>query len=153
MRTIEREIVSAHLYSSDGALLLARNTHPAAGVVYSDCWKIPGGGVEQGETQLQTLVREVQEEVGIDIAMFPVESVSDPMTGEAEKTLRDTGERVLAKMTFFTYKVVLDKPAANIPVTLDPHEFNEYIWVRLSELRTLSLSPPSTELFTKLGLL
>jgi 8-oxo-dGTP pyrophosphatase MutT (NUDIX family) len=153
MRIIDREIVSAHIYSSDGKLLLARNTHPAAGVVYGDCWKIPGGGVDPGETWLQTLIREVQEETGLDITSFEVEQVGDSMTGEAEKTLRETGERVLAKMKFFTYKVVLDKPASQISITLDPHEFNEYKWFALTELKTLKLSPPSIELFTKLGFL
>ena len=153
MRTIDREIVSAHVYSSDGKLLMARNTHPAAGVVYGDCWKIPGGGVETGETKLQTLVREVQEETGIDITPFEVELVEDSMTGEAEKTLRETGERVFAKMKFFTYKVTLDKPANKITVTLDPHEFNEYQWFELPELKSLKLSPPSVELFSKLGYL
>ncbi|MFA6315290.1 MAG: NUDIX hydrolase [Candidatus Paceibacterota bacterium] len=151
MRTINREIVSAHVYSSDGKLLMARNNNPVSGVVYGDCWKIPGGGVEQGETQLQTLIREVKEEVGIDIAKFPAELVGGIMTGESEKTLRETGERVLAKMRFFTYKVILDKPVAQVSVTLELHEFNEYKWVDLSELKTLKLSPPSIELFTKLG--
>lgn len=151
MRTIDREIVSAHVYSSDGKLLLARNTDPAAGVVYGDCWKIPGGGVEPGETKLETLVREVREEVGIDITSFQVELVDDSMTGEAEKNLRGTGERVLAKMKFSTYKVKLDTPADQITVTLDPHEFNEYRWVEISELESLKVSPPSVELFKKLG--
>ncbi len=153
MRIIDREIVSAHVYSSDGKLLMARNIHPAAGVVYGDCWKIPGGGVEVGETKLQTLVREVQEETGINIAPFHAELVDDSMVGESEKTLRETGERVLAKMKFFTYKIVLDKPADQISVILDPHEFSEYKWFGLSELKTLKLSPPSVELFTKLGFL
>jgi len=153
MRTINREIVSAHIYSSDKKLLMARNTNPAAGVAYGDCWKIPGGGVEAGETQLQTLVREIQEETGIDIDPLHTELIEDSMIGEAEKIIRETGERVLAKMKFFMYKVVLDKPANQIPVTLDPYEFNEYKWCDLSELKTLKLSPPSIELFTKLGFL
>src|SRR4051812_16812310 len=98
MRTIDREIVSVHVYSRDGKLLMARNTHPAAGTVYGDCWKIPGGGVESGETQQQALIREVQEETGINISSLPVELIEDSMKGEAEKTLRETGEKVLAKM-------------------------------------------------------
>ncbi len=153
MRTIDREIVSAHVYSSDGKLLMARNTHLASGVVYGDSWKIPGGGVETGESKLQTLVREVREETGIDITPYEVELVEDSITGESEKTLRETGERVIAKMKFFTYKVILDKPANQITITLDPHEFNEYRWFELSELKSLKLAPPSIELFNKLGFL
>lgn len=153
MRTINRDIVAAHIYSNDGKLFLARNTRPAAGVVYGDCWKIPGGGVEQGETHAQTLIREIQEESGIDVTDLPIELVDDAATGESEKTLRDTGERVLAKMKFFVYKVTIDTPAADIQVTLNQNEFDEYKWVSISDLKTLKLSPPSIELFKKLGFL
>jgi 8-oxo-dGTP pyrophosphatase MutT (NUDIX family) len=134
-------------------LLLARNTHPATGVVYGDCWKIPGGGIDEGETPEQAMVREVLEETGIDISTLPLELVDDTMEGEAEKTLRETGERVVAHMKFITYKVVLNEPAAAVQVILDPHEFTEYLWVELVDLHMLKLSPPSIELFTKIGLL
>ncbi len=153
MRTIHREIVSAHVYSSDGKLFMARNTDPNAGEAYGDCWKIPGGGVEPGENKLQALEREVFEETGIDISSFQAELVDDSMAGEAEKTFRETGERVLAKMKFFTYKVVLDKSATEIKITLDPQEFSEYEWFELPKLKLLKLSPPSIELFNKLGYL
>jgi 8-oxo-dGTP pyrophosphatase MutT (NUDIX family) len=153
MRTINREIVSAHIYSSDGKLLMTRNSNPESGVVYGDCWKIPGGGVDDGETHTETVIREVAEETGIDISTYELILVSDNMTGESEKILRETGEKVLVKMNFYVYKVVLDKPANQIEVTLDPHEFDEYKWIEISELKNLKLSPPSVELFTKLGLL
>lgn len=153
MRTIEREIVAGHIYSGDGKLFLARNTKVDAGVVYGDCWKIPGGGVESGETKIEALIREVKEEIGIDISSFKFELADDSMKGEAEKVLRDTGEKVIAKMNFFTYKVVLDKSAKDIPVVLDIDEFDEYEWVEISDLKNFKLSPPSVELFTKLGML
>lgn len=146
-------IVSAHVYSGDGKLLMARNAEPDTGVVYGNLWKIPGGGVEEGETHEETLAREVREEVGIDIAPHHIERLEPVLHGEAEKSLRDTGERVLAKMTFITYKVVLDKPASEISITLDPHEFTEYRWFDLDELGSVELSPASVELFTVLGLL
>lgn len=153
MRTIDREIVAAHVYSSDGKLLMARNTHPEAAVIYGDSWKIPGGAIEAGETKVQALVREVLEEIGINITPFQVEAIDHVMTGIAEKTLSDTGEKVLAKMRFFTYKVVLDKPADQIVVTLDQREFTEYQWFELSELKFAKLNPPSIEMFGKLGYL
>lgn len=132
---------------------MARSTRPGAGVIYGDCWKIPGGGMDPGETQIETLRREVQEETGIDITSYKVELINHSMTGEAEKTLRDSGERVLAKMKFFTYKVILDRPANEITITLDTHEFNEYRWFDLSEIKHIKLPPPSIELFSTLGFL
>lgn len=132
---------------------MARNTDPAAGVLYEDSWKIPGGGRDPGETQAQTLTRELEEETGIDVTSFEIELVDGSLTGEAEKTLRDSGERVLASMKFFTYKVVLDTPHDQVLIVLDSHEFNEYQWFDHSELKTIKLCPPSVELFTKLGYL
>lgn len=38
------------------------------GGVYTDCWHIPGGGIEEGEDKNSALMREVKEETGIDIS-------------------------------------------------------------------------------------
>ena len=130
---------------------MARNSDLSGGGVYGDCWKIPGGGVDPGETLQQALTREVREETGIDISTIPITLVDDSMTGEAEKNLRDTGERVLAKMKFYTYRATLNIPSVEVRVILDPHEFNEYRWVQISELKQLKLSPPSLALFGELG--
>lgn len=149
MRTIDREIVGAHLYSKDGKLLLARATQEA---VYPGTWKIPGGGVDAGETREQALIREIREETCIDASHCPIVPVDDDMRGEGVKTL-EGGERVLAKMKFYTYKVMLDKVAKDVEVRLEKREFTEYAWVSIPELKNYRLSPPSVELFTKLGYL
>jgi 8-oxo-dGTP pyrophosphatase MutT (NUDIX family) len=149
MRTIEREIVSALMYSKDGKIFVARATPHA---VYPGCWKIVGGGVDEGESKLDALRREVLEETGLDISPYTPELIVDDMSGEGEKTLK-TGERVLAKMKFFTYKVTLDKSANDVTVTLDPDEFEEYQWVRPEEIKNLKISPPGVELYKRLGYL
>ena len=152
MRSIEREIVSALIFSSDGKLLQAMKD-PSKGGVYLDCWHIPGGGVEAGEDKVDALEREVQEELGIDISPFAITLVDDMGQGESEKVLKETGERVLCRMRFNIYKVVLDIPADQVAVTLDPAEFVEYRWFSLGELKDAQLTPPSTALFTRLGYL
>jgi hypothetical protein len=77
--------------------------------------------------------------------------VNDTGEGESEKTLKETGERVLCKMKFYDYRVVIDnKDAAEIDVKLCD-EFAEYRWSDIAELKNLTLTPPSVKLFKKLG--
>lgn len=66
MRRIKRDIVGAVLISADNKVLLDR-TDLKAGGVYSGCWVIPGGGVDDGETLEEVLIREVKEETHLDI--------------------------------------------------------------------------------------
>lgn len=151
MRTIHREIVSALIFSKDGKLFQGMKD-PAHGGVYSDCWHIPGGGIDEGEDRLAALVREVREETGIVIAPESVELVDDSGRGEAEKVLKETDEHVLCHMIFNVYKVTLDQNAEDVPVFLDD-DLVKYQWVEIGELKNLKLTPPSVALFTRLGYL
>lgn len=151
MRKIQRDIVSALIFSKEGKLFQGKKDSSQGGV-YTDCWHIPGGGIEAGEDKLTALIREVQEETGIDITNYQAELI-DISHGESEKTLKETGERVLCEMTFNDYKIVIDdKNADEIQVSLND-DLVEYRWSQLSELAMLKLTPPSTALFTKLGYL
>lgn len=146
MRTIHRDIVGAFIFSADNKLLLGKSG------VYADFWSVPGGGIDEGETKLDALKREVDEETGIDISLGVVEQVEGALTGESEKTLRDTGEHVLVKMTFFNFTVKLPLPADKITL-LTEDDFKEAWWAAVSDLPTLSLSPPSITTLKKLGYL
>ncbi len=152
MRTIQRDIVSALIFSKDGKLFQGMKD-PALGGVYSDCWHIPGGGIDDGEDKISALIREVREETGIDISKYTINLVDDEGGGEAEKTLKDTGEKVLCQMKFNVYKVVIDDlNAADIKISLND-DLVKYIWSDISELSSLKLTPPSIKLFTRLGYL
>ena len=120
------------------------------GGVYADCWHIPGGGIDEGESQLDALKREVLEETGIDISNYKVELIDNEGRGKTDKVLKDTGEKASCEMRFFVYKVVvddLDSNQVNIKLSDDLVEFT---WVELSNLLSLKHTPPSIKLFRKL---
>lgn len=152
MRTIQRKIVAGLITSKDGKFLFGKKD-PKSGGVYIDCWHIPGGGVNTGESLLDALKREMVEEVGIDISPYEIKLLDDTDTGIAEKTLRDTGERVMVEMHFHVYKIMIaDIDSKDIAINL-ADDLAEYRWVSLEELGKIQLTPPSIKLFTKLGYL
>lgn len=149
MRKIKRDIVSAIIFSKDGKLFQGMK-NPKKGGVYLDCWHIPGGGVDEGEDKKEALIREVKEETGIDISPYKIELIDSSGRGESQKTLK-TGEQVLCEMQFYVYKVVLDdKNTSEIEVKLDDDLFN-FQWTEIDNLRKIKLTPPSLDLFKKLG--
>ena len=54
-------------FPNDQILLIKRNTVP-----FKDYWALPGGRMDPGETVEQTIVREVKEETGLDVAIVRV---------------------------------------------------------------------------------
>lgn len=148
MRTINRTIVSAMLMSSDGKILLGKVRE---GGVYPDCWHIPGGGVDEGETKEQALIREMQEEIGLDISTFPKKLVRDTDTGKADKTDKQTGETYHVVMQFNVYQINISLASSAIKIELHD-DLTEYRWVSIGDLSNYKHTPPSEKLFTKLGL-
>lgn len=59
------EVAAAVIEQEDGRFLLGRRPQ---GTVYAGWWEFPGGKVEVGETPHDALVRELREELGIDVA-------------------------------------------------------------------------------------
>ena len=150
MRTINREIVSALIFSKDSKLFQGMKAEGKGGV-YSDCWHIPGGGVDEGEDKITALIREIKEETGIDISLYKIELVDNFGKGESEKNLKDTEEKVLCKMNFYVYKIAIDdKYASEIKVELND-DLVKYKWFDLIDLKNIKLTPPSVELFKRLG--
>jgi 8-oxo-dGTP diphosphatase len=72
------EVAVGVLLRQDGRFLL---TSRPVGKVYAGYWEFPGGKLEQGESVEQALRRELQEELGIEIAQahpWKVEMVDYP---------------------------------------------------------------------------
>lgn len=149
MRTIKRNIVGAFLFSNDEHLLIGKNVK---GGVYEDVWVIPGGGIDDGETKLEAVTRETMEEVGIDISGADITLLPDVLTGTAEKTLRETGERVYVDMTFYNFRIDINLPASDLPFILTD-DFGVAEWVVFSELKNRTYSPSVKSILENLRLI
>lgn len=146
MKTIHRDIVGAFIVSADEKMLLGHNKK---GGVYQGVLVIPGGGIEEGETKIEALAREIWEEVKIDIASADIKELGES-SGESEKYIKELGEVALVKMTFFDYEVRLVQPANEIEaVSEDDFEFVG--WFPLSELNSLHLGPATRATLARVG--
>jgi len=94
----------------DGRVLAARRTAPPSA---AGRWEFPGGKVEPGETESDSLVREVHEELGLRIRVGPW------LDGAEE-----VGERHLLKVAMAVIE-------AGEPV---PTEHDEVRWLAVDEL-------------------
>lgn len=149
MRTISRDIVGAFIFSKDEKILLGKSI---SGGVYKDCWIVPGGGIDVGESQIDALKREVLEEVGIYISNSKIQLIDGALTGESEKVLRDTNEKVLVKMTFYNYQVIMAKKASEITINCDD-DFTGGQWFSAGSLGDMRLSDPTRVTLRKIGFL
>lgn len=147
MKQKDRVIVSAILLTTDNKILLGRMRK---GGVYDDCWHIPGGGVEQNETHLDALKRELLEEVGIDISQENCELVYDNDSDKAVKVDKDTGEEFLVTMHFNVYLVKLEEDSNEVNVVLSD-DITGFTWADVADLKNYKLPSPSMRLFKKIG--
>ncbi|MCA9329674.1 NUDIX hydrolase [Candidatus Saccharibacteria bacterium] len=136
---INRDIVGAVIISSDDKVLLGKTG------AYEGLWVVPGGGIEDGETKEDAMRREVMEETGLDVSDADTKIVPGVHSGQSEKTLRDSGERVLVKMRFFDFEVRFKKPASQINASAKD-DFVEAEWFSKNELELDKLSPPTKKL-------
>ena len=149
MRVIDREIVGGFIFSNDGYILLGKSK---PGGVYPGYMMVPGGGVDENETKEDAMKREVLEEVGIDITGATIQMINGTQSGESEKILRDTDERVLVRMHFNDFSVTIPKPAATIMIKSDD-DFTDAVWVPIQNLAELKLTEQTKFTLKKIGVL
>lgn len=149
MREVTRTIVSALVFSKDKKILLGRKD-PSKGGVFPNAWHTPGGGVDEGETLEQALTRELFEEVGISTEGSRIVPLASVGKGVSEKTLKETGERVLCHMEFNRFEVHMDKNADEIELRLDD-DLVEARWFTRDELPSVEQIPGGKEFFEEMG--
>lgn len=114
-------VVAAALVDKDGRVLLQER---AAGRSMAGLWEFPGGKVEPGETPALALIRELGEELGIDVeaaCLAPAVFASEPL-----------GERHLLLLLYVCRKWL------GVPRPLDAAALR---WVRPVEMHALAMPP------------
>jgi len=75
-------VVAGIIKNADNKILIAqRNLHKSQGGL----WEFPGGKIEQGETREEAIVREIKEELKIDIS--PIRYVDERVFEYPDKTI------------------------------------------------------------------
>lgn len=148
MREISRTIVSAIIFSKDGKVLMGKKDSKGGGV-YADCWHIPGGGIDEGETLEDGVIREVKEEVGITLTKKQLQKIPGTGSGTSEKTLKGTGEKVVCHMEFNRFEVHVDDVSDDITLSLDD-DLKELRWFTREELQNVKQIPGGKEFFQEM---
>lgn len=71
MNTMKKKVAKLIITCGEEYLLLYRDKHPTFG----NDPDLAGGTLEDGESTLETMIREVQEEIGLDVAAQNVEEL------------------------------------------------------------------------------
>ncbi|MBS1690751.1 MAG: (deoxy)nucleoside triphosphate pyrophosphohydrolase [Actinobacteria bacterium] len=113
-------IVVAGALIADGALLVAQRARPAE---LAGLWELPGGKVAAGESDAEALVRELREELGVDVTV---------------------GARLGAEVVLDTVTVLRAYLVTQTAGTPHPHDHRALRWVTLRELHALPWVPADT---------
>ena len=123
------QLISAvALIDSDGRVLLAERPE---GKIFAGYWEFPGGKIETGETPEAALVRELDEELGVDTkdsCLAPLGFVSHPY---------DTHHMVLL---LYVCRKWSGRP--------QPKEGGQLKWVAPARLREFEMPPANKELIS-----
>lgn len=124
------EVSAAVLQRPDGSFLLAQRPDDK---IWAGFWEFPGGKVEAGESALDALVRELREELGIDIV------VAYPWI-----TRTFTYPHATVRLQFF--RVI------QWTGELYPHEGQQFSWQRSGEVTVAPLLPANAPILRALEL-
>ncbi len=114
-------VVAVAMTDDSGRILVQRRP---AGKMMAGLWEFPGGKLEAGETPEAALVRELHEELGIEVDpahLAPAVFASEPLAG-----------RHLLLLLYICRRWI------GTPRALDAEEL---LWCRPAELRTLDMPP------------
>ena len=134
----QRTVVVGVLWNEAGEVLLCK-MKPDRGV-FPDQWGLPGGGMHAGETTIEALERELEEELGLRVSHI------EPAFFKDDYFRKLFPNRNLIPM--FIIFLVFNCQVQSSPIQLN-EEFSEYRWVKPGDLNTLDINDVTLDTLTK----
>jgi 8-oxo-dGTP pyrophosphatase MutT (NUDIX family) len=128
------EVVLGAVVRGRSVLLAYRSRHKRA---YPAVWELPGGVAEAGESELDTLVRELREELGIRV-----------LTGSATHLCRLVAEPAAGPVRVSAWLV---PDWEGTPVNAAPEEHDDIRWFDVDALPPLVHAPVHAALVAAMG--
>ena len=123
-------VVAVALVDVDGRVLIAQRPE---GKAMAGLWEFPGGKVDEGETPEMALIRELQEEIGIDVT----ENCLAPLT--------------FASHAYETFHLLMPLYVCRVwDGTVTPREGQRLKWVRPLDLKNYPMPPADVPLVAML---
>jgi nucleoside triphosphatase len=135
-----RIIVGAIIQNDEGEVLLLKMSSTQG--VFPGQWGLAGGGMDEGETMVEALKREVREETSLEIVNIEPFRFADDMQ---EKLMSDGSRQGM----YMIYLVFYAKAVSGEFVLNE--EWSEGVWVKPKEVGGYDLNLPTRETFREKG--
>ncbi len=123
-----KEVTAAIIKKQDKFLICQRSKDDELPML----WEFPGGKLEEGETLEQCIMREIMEELSIEIKVIDI----------YDKTIYQFNENNIY-FTFFNVQIVSGNIILNV--------HNDAKWVSAEEIQNYQFMPPDIEIAQRLG--
>ncbi len=136
-----RQGVIGYILNNKGELLLIQNN-----VYKENQWRQPGGGIEKGENEIEAVLREIKEELGISSTNLEVAGVSSILN--VYEFPDEVLEYNVAQNRIFRgqqQKQVLLKLKSTPKIISDSKEIRKYAYVPLEKLADYLVFPQQFE--------
>ena len=139
---MRQRVIVCPIIENNGEVLLCKMADDRG--VFPGQWALSGGGMEPGEHMEEALLREIAEELGVELQITTIK----PWTFADDVRVKTYADG--SKEEIYMIYLLFDCVSANRHVTIN-EEFQEIAWVKHSELGNYDLNEATRATFSKKG--